>query len=200
MQNGVDLLVFEEGEGVILIHHQGHDQGADFLFEIGVQIAALLIGGGGVGDLHHSVSPQGLHDFHIGIVPLGLKLPDPLEDGLQLLLGGHAAAGVLLVRVFRVLVVQGPYPDPEEFIQVGLENGGEFQPLQQGRLRAARLLQHPLVKFQPGKLPVVKAFKSHSDSFLRQCRKHFLSFIIAVSGGFVNRFYRDFTEFQINLS
>ena len=49
-----------------------------------------------------------------------------------------AAAGVGLVRVGEMLIVQGANPHPEKFVQIGLENGGEFQSLQQGGIRIAK--------------------------------------------------------------
>ena len=173
VQHGVDLLVFQKGEGMLLVHHHGYDQRADLLLEVGVQKAALLVGGGGVGDLHDPMCPQCLHDLPVGIVPLGLQLPNPAEDGLQLLLGVHAAAGIGFIRVGEMLIVQGANPHPEKFVQIGLENGGEFQSLQQGGIRIACLLQYTLVEFEPGELPVVIALKSHIGSFLRRCRNFF---------------------------
>ena len=50
---------------------------------------------------------------------------------------------------------EGPHPDHEELVQITGKDGGEFQTLQQGDALVPRLLQHPLVKAQPGQLPVL---------------------------------------------
>ncbi|MPM27701.1 hypothetical protein SDC9_74214 [bioreactor metagenome] len=47
-------------------------------------------------------------------------------------------------------VSQAPHPHHEKLIQIGGEDGGELQPLQQGHAAVVGLSQHPPVKLQPG--------------------------------------------------
>ena len=52
-------------------------------------------------------------------------------------------------------VKEGPDPYHKKFVQIAGEDGGKFQPLQQGDALVPRLLQHPLVEAEPGQLPVL---------------------------------------------
>ena len=52
------------------------------------------------------------------------------------------------------LLLETRDPDHEELVEVGLGDGDEPDPLQQGMPLVARLRKYPVVELQPGELPV----------------------------------------------
>ncbi len=75
------------------------------------------------------------------------------QHSLQLRAGRHA--GDIRLAIARVLhILQTGDTDHEKFIQIGACDRQEFKPLEQLIVPPPRLSEHPLVKLQPGKLPV----------------------------------------------
>ncbi len=92
-----------------------------------------------------------------GLVKEGVLVGDhplnPLPDGGEGFAGTKAVRPVGIAAVFKQLL-QGSHANFEEFIEVGADDGEKLQPFQQGLGGILGLLQDPLVKFQPAKLPV----------------------------------------------
>ena len=88
-------------------------------------------------------------------VTLAVQLPNRIKDGIELFPCRHEALVVHLFGIHCLQAQQAAYPHHEEFIQVAGEYLHELQPFAQRHAAVLRLLQHTLVKFQPGQLPVL---------------------------------------------
>ena len=101
--------------------------------------------------------PVGLDGRHelaeVQVLLLADQVLDPVADLQQLL-----ARGPPVRRELRQpgcdLVLEGGHPDLEELVEVGREDGGELQPLQERRAGIGGQREHPLVEVEPGQLPV----------------------------------------------
>ena len=90
----------------------------------------------------------GRHQF-LGALGDFLQLADRPQSVGAVILRGAVAEG---------LFAQAGYADHEEFVEVGAENGEEFQPLQQRRALVFRFLEHAGIELQPAKLAVDEQF------------------------------------------
>ena len=154
-QNQPQPLVGQVGEGVVEVHHQGGQDGAHLVPEPPVHLLFLRP----VQLVHrqpaHVAGAQPALQLGHHLVPLPVQGGDRLEDGLKLLGGGQAALGVHVLLLHQGHVGDGAHPDHEELVQVAGEDGGELQPLQEGDRLVPGLVQHTLVEFQPGQLPLL---------------------------------------------
>jgi hypothetical protein len=84
---------------------------------------------------------------------LGEEALGVIVDAGELLLGGHPV-GDGVGQLGGDLLLEPCDPDHEELVEVGLGDGDEPDPLQQGMPLVARLRQDPVVEGQPRELPV----------------------------------------------
>ena len=150
--HGVDLLVAQEGEGLLapddLGGEQGQHAGGEILLQEGLGFVRQGVKAAQLYPLGGQLPQQALADP----VPVRQQLAGFVQHGGGLLAGGHPG---LIVRHPHVEgVQQHPHPDHVELVQIALEDGGEVQPLAQGIGGVLRLLQHPAVELEPGQLPV----------------------------------------------
>ena len=76
-----------------------------------------------------------------------------LADGGQLLQRGHAVRRRLQDPAGDLAAEPG-HPNHEKFVEVGGENGEEFDPLKQGIASVQGLFKYPPVELQPGRFPI----------------------------------------------
>ena len=76
-------------------------------------------------------------------------------DRRKLLGRSHAGFRIPFAVIHSHHIAQTPHADHEKFIQITCKYGDKFHPLHQRDALVTRLLQHPLVKPQPGQLPVL---------------------------------------------
>ena len=77
---------------------------------------------------------------------------------LRHLLAGRPAVEGQFMHPRADLLLEAADPLHEKFVQVGADDGNEFQPLQQRCPLVLRLMKHPAVEFQPGQFPVQVPF------------------------------------------
>ena len=88
-------------------------------------------------------------------VLLGDQSVGSLGDSRQLNRGRQPIGGkVLRLEPGIQLLLQPGYPDLEEFVEVGADDGKELHPLEPGVGRVSRLLQHARVELEPAQLAV----------------------------------------------
>ena len=114
--------------------------------------------------VHLADLPEVQHVHPVGLQLLPDVLPDALHRGLllardaqhfvDLRLRQQAGERVGLVRGQKGAVRHDADPDPVEFLEVGLIDHQELQPLEQRDLRIGGLKQDALVEGQPAQLPV----------------------------------------------
>ena len=156
------------GEGVVAVHHDGGEHWEDELPAVAVHLLALLAVQLIHGQPADAPGAQTVFQLGQGGVPPGIEGHTSLEDGPQLLGGGHAALVVHMGLLEQGHVSERAHPDHIELVQVPGKNGGEFQPLEQGDLLVGGLVQHPLIEPQPGQLPVLGI--AHVDLLSHECR------------------------------
>ena len=162
-RHGVELLIVQEGEGLLAGDDHGGEKRRDLGVEIALQQRALLVGELVEVDDAHAVGLQLAHELLIDATLLLLQLGGALDNGGDLLLGGHVGLVVPLVVSGGDLRHERAHANHEEFVQIGLVDGGEAEPLRQRHAGVSGLVQHPLVELQPAELPVGVAFLAHGD-------------------------------------
>ena len=148
--NGVDALIFQEGEGLFPSDDLGGQQGQDAGSEVFFQEGLGFVRQAPHPAQFHAIAGQFSHQFLIHPVLLRQQGPRTFQDGGDLLLAGHAG---LVVHSLGG-VQQEPYADHVKFVQIALKDGGETQTFQQGIGGILGLLQDTLVGLQPGQLTV----------------------------------------------
>ena len=150
----VDGFIQELGKGMTGIHGEGGEDGENVPPE-GFQ---------GPGHLGFGQIPDGAKvDAGFGKggeqglvqqgVLVGNHLLDAFMDGEERLAGTEAVRAVGIAAVFQQLF-QGGDADFKKLVEVGADNREEFEPFEKGLGRILRLLQNPLVEFQPAEFPV----------------------------------------------
>ena len=151
----VERLVEEVREGVAGVDGQRRQHRENLALEDQAQVPFI-----GVGEVLEAAEDDALalqrrqHAFVEAAVGLGGHAPDGLFDAFELLLDRHVVGAGAVGDAGLHLLLQAADADHEKLIQVRLENGEEFEALQQRYARVLRLLQDAAVKFEPAQLAV----------------------------------------------
>ncbi len=95
----IKLLVVQMWERMMLVNNLGSQYRQDTLLEIGFQIAVLLLGQVTNIPVANSLFQQAAAEIVKNPVPLAIKLPHLVEDGMKLLPGSHVTFIVPFVGI-----------------------------------------------------------------------------------------------------
>ncbi len=154
-QHDVQHVVGQVRERVVHVDHLGRQHGQHVIYKIFIQELFVRPGERVRLAARHAEPAQRVLDLAEGLVALLIERRDRLEDFGELALGRPAALVVDVLLLHEGDIGQAADADHKEFVQVALEDGHEFQALVQRDAGVLRLLQHTLVKTQPGKLAVL---------------------------------------------
>src|SRR5882672_7011175 len=80
------------------------------------------------------------------------------DNGAQRLRGRQSVEAALGLAAFDLLL-QSRHAHLEEFVEVGTDDGEEFEPFEQGVRGIESLVEHTLVEFQPAQLAVEEVLR-----------------------------------------
>ena len=154
-EHHVQGLIGQMGKGMAGIHHLRGEDRLHLIPKPVLHLLALL----GVHLLHRQpadvAGPQPAFQLLHHLVPLLVQVACRLKDGLKLLLRRLPGAAVNMGLLHQGHVIERAHPDHEKLVQIAGEDGGELQPFHQWDVLVSGLLQNPLVKTEPGQLPVL---------------------------------------------
>ena len=151
----IQLLVADVGEGVALVDDLGGQHRQDLPGEKVLHQPLLGLPQLAHGDVHQPRLGKLPVDPGKRLVPEQVQRHAGPVNLRQLLRRRHSRFVVAVVRGKEHVIDKAPHPDHEKLVQIAGEDRQKVKPFQQGRVGAVGLLQHPLVEFQPGKLPVL---------------------------------------------
>lgn len=152
--HSAELLVVQEGERLLPCDDHRREEGGDLPVKQLLQQLPVLRGEAAKVHQPDAVRLQLSHEPGVDPSLFLLQLLDQLQDSLHLLGAGHPGLVVPHGLAGVHMGHQGTHPNHEKLIQIVLENSGKAQPLRQRHPGIPRLVQHPLIKTQPGQLPV----------------------------------------------
>ena len=158
------LALDHDGEIQALVEHLGKrtrgverertQHGLDFPVEVPLEPCGLRFGPAVRGDEHDAVLGQLRHEHIVQDLVLLLdQARGPRADRLQLLVDGQPVRTDLQGARLQQLL-QARDPDLEEFVEIGAGDAQELDPFEQRYAAVLRLLQHALIEFQKGQLPI----------------------------------------------
>ena len=154
-RRNIQFLVVQVRKRMMLVNNLRRQHRQNALLEHILQASILLLGQlvdiGMADALFQKLAAE------IGKYPvtLAIQLPYRIKYGIQLLPCRHEALVVHLLGIHGLQAQEATYSHHKELIQVAGEYLHEFQPFAQRHAAVLCLLQHALVKFQPGQLPVL---------------------------------------------
>ena len=151
----IHLFIQQVGEGVVCVYNLGGQHGKDLLFEILLHKLPLLLLQFFKVQPTHTIRMELLLNLAVCLIPLFIKGGHCCIDGVQLFLGSHARFTVHRFIINRSHIIQAAHPYHKKLIQVTRENSDQFHPLQEVHALILCLLQHSLIKPEPGQLPVL---------------------------------------------
>src|SRR5262249_49159372 len=147
-------LVEQVREGMAGVDGQGREDREDLFAKDRAEVAALDLGEVAHAAQEDAFTLEGGQDgveTGIGLVAQPGHLADDL---LEDLFDRHAVGAGAEGDAELDLLLDAADADHEELVEVGLEDGEEFQALQQRNVRALGLLEHAAVELQPAQLTV----------------------------------------------
>ena len=155
VRHHVDLFIQQMRERVVCIHNLRRQDRKHLLFEIFLHVLLLL----GIQLLKiqtaHAVRMELLFNVRIGFIPFFIQRRHSRIYGVQLFLRCHAGLAVYGLVINRGHIIQASDTYHKKFIQIARKNCDKLHTLQKRHTIITRLLQHPLVKTQPGQLSVL---------------------------------------------
>ena len=181
LHHHVQRFVEQLREGMRRIDRQRRQQREDVVEEMVLDPVPL-----GLAD----IAAVDQHDAHLGqdaaqIAPDRLLVDGELRDGLvdeDELLGGCQAVRTALGNALPHLGLDTGDADHEEFIKVIGGNRQKSHPLERGVAGIDRLLQHPAVEMQPGKLAIDEAFGTGARCWAGRSIRNFLFYYNGLRG------------------
>ena len=151
----IQLFIIQMRERMMLIYNLRRQHWQDTILKNCFQLLILLFGQLMNIYMANALFQQLAAEISKNPISLNIQLPHLVKNCMKLFRSSHHAFIIPLFRVHSFQAQQTAYSNHKEFIQIAGKNLHKFQPLAKRHRAIISLLQHPLVEFQPGQLPIL---------------------------------------------
>ena len=181
VEDDVERVVVQVGEGVARVHDLGRDHGQ----HLGDKelLHGLLVLGGVVSPLHahDAVGRELVLELAGDLVVTCDVVGQHLVDARKLLAGRLVRLVVHGLELKACQLGEAAQANHHELVEVALEDGGHLEALEQGHGRVGGLFKHTLVELQPRQLAVLRV--GEVEAGLAGCRAYLLGLAMLFGGG-----------------